>query len=92
MGHFDINSRQALMDTIKKFWSPVAKFGRGQLDVQIHVLAADLALVKDVATSSVFFKDGRTWEGKHHNTHLFRKEADGWKMIFWSQVQDIKQI
>jgi len=86
-----ITSHEELVAQNKVWWGPRKEQSGELLQIRIHPLSADLALVDYTSNWQGADEDGRAWKYKCSNTLLYRREKEGWKMIYWhEQGQEIK--
>jgi len=60
-----------------------------QLDLKITPLTPDLALLTEVAIWQNWYKNGIYRKSKGFSTYLWKKEADGWKVIHLHESRQI---
>ncbi|HBE41279.1 MAG TPA: hypothetical protein DDW27_08755 [Bacteroidales bacterium] len=75
-------SRTAWMDTIKNSFSRRERHQSELIDETITALTTDLALGTQIAIWDNWFKNGDYRKAKGSTTTLWKKEPDGWKIIY----------
>jgi hypothetical protein len=77
-----IPARTAWMDTIKNSYSLRERHQSELLDRTVTALTPDLALGTQIAIWDNWFKNGDYRKVKGSTTILWKKEPDGWKIIY----------
>lgn len=81
-GHYSITSRKAFMDSMTVWWGGRSAQSGTLLQLRIHALAADLALLDCTLKWQINSAGGPSVHVLVTNSSLYRKEEGGWKIIY----------